>query len=70
MRTLWAMLAVSAVSVFAAPNADLRVLEAAKNQDSAALHSLLRQKLDINAADVDGMTALIWAADNNDLDAV
>ena len=70
MRTRWAMLAVSAVSAFAAPNADLRVLEAAKNQDSAALHSLLKQKLDVNAADVDGMTALIWAAHNNDLDAV
>ncbi len=68
MRKLWAMLAVSAVSVFAAP--DLRVLEAAKNQDSAALHSLVKQKLDVNAADVDGMTALIWAAHNNDLDAV
>ena len=68
MRILWAMLAVSAVSVFAAP--DLRVLEAAKNQDSAALRSLVKQKLDVNAADVDGMTALIWAAHNNDLDAV
>ena len=68
MRTLWAMLAVSAVSVFAAP--DLRVLEAAKNQDSAALRSLVKQKLDVNAADVDGMTALIWAAHNNDLDSV
>ena len=68
MRTLGALLAVSAVCAFAAP--DLRVLEAAKNQDSAALHSLLKQKPDVNAADVDGMTALIWAAHNNDLDAV
>ena len=68
MRTLGALLAVSAVCAFAAP--DLRVLEASKNQDSAALHSLLKQKPDVNAADVDGMTALIWAAHNNDLDAV
>ena len=70
MRTMWAMLAVFAVSVFAAPNVDLRVLEAAKNQDQASLHSLLRQKADVNAADVDGMTALIWAAHLDDLDSV
>jgi len=67
---MWAMLAVFAASVFAAPNADLRLLEAAKNRDQAALRSLLKQKLDVNAADVDGTTALIWAAHQDDLEAV
>jgi hypothetical protein len=63
------MLAVLAVSVFAA-SADVKVLEAAKNQDKAALRSLLKQKVDVNASDVDGMTALIWAAHQDDLEAV
>jgi ankyrin repeat protein len=70
MRTIWAMLAVFAVSGFAATNADLRLVEAAKNQDRAAMRSLLKQKVDVNAVDVEGMTALIWAAHQDDLDTV
>lgn len=51
-----------------AAGADLRVLEAAKNQDKTALRALLKQRADVNAADVDGMTALILAAHLNDLE--
>jgi len=67
MRKTCAVLAVCAVSAFAAAT-DTRVIEAAKNSDKAALRTLIRQKADINAADVDGMTPLIWAAHENDLE--
>ena len=70
MRTMWATLAVLAVSACAVSAADLRLIEAAKNRDSVALRSLLKQKADVNIADVDGMTPLIWAAHLNDTEAV
>ena len=40
---------------------DLRVAEAAKKQDAAAVTSLLKQHADVNAALPDGATALHWA---------
>ena len=64
---LCAVLACLAASAFAA---DQRVVDAAKNQDAAAVHSLLQQRADVNAADVDGTTALIYAAHQNNLDLV
>jgi ankyrin repeat protein len=41
-----------------------------KNQDATAVMSLLKQRADVNAADVDGTTALHWAAHWNDLATV
>ena len=67
MRSLCASFALLAVAALAAPNG---LTDAVKNQDGAAMRSLLKQKVDVNAADPDGMTPLIWAAHNNDLDAV
>jgi uncharacterized protein len=76
MRKLWTASLFTAAGVgiasiaIAAPSGDLRLVEAAKSQNDGALHSLLKQKVDVNAADVDGMTPLIWAAHQNDLEAV
>jgi ankyrin repeat protein len=42
--------------------ADAPLVEAAKNQDRAAVRALLAQKADVNAAQGDGATALAWAA--------
>lgn len=67
IATLCEILVVAGVSAGAA---DLRLVEAEKNQDAAALRSLLKQNADVNAADVDGTTALIYAAHHDDLDAV
>jgi len=50
--------------------ADLRLVTALKQQDPAAARALLRQRVDVNAADVDGSTALQWAAHWNDFDTV
>jgi ankyrin repeat protein len=47
-----------------------RLAVAMKNQDAAAVRTLLAQKVDVNAPNVDGTTALQWAAHWNDLDTV
>jgi uncharacterized protein len=45
------------------------VADAAMRGDSAQLRQLLRQGLDVNAAQADGMTALHWAASRGDVSA-
>lgn len=52
----------------AAGTADLRLPEAARNQDAKAVRSLLTQKADVNARSSDGSTALLWLAHWNDAD--
>ena len=52
----------------AAPaGADQRLIQAAARGDAAAVSLLLRQGIDVNAADVDGATALHWAVWSDDL---
>jgi ankyrin repeat protein len=67
MRKAYRWLALAAAGTFTAWAADLRLLEAVKNQDATAARSLLREQPDVNSADVDGTTALIYAAHANDL---
>ena len=47
--------------VHAAP-ADVRLIDAVKKADVTAVRSLIAQRVDLNAADADGSTALHWAA--------
>src|SRR5260370_3159751 len=47
---------------------DTRLADAAMQSDKATLRSLLKQKIDVNAAQGDGMTALHWAAYKDDLE--
>ena len=65
MRTefLCECLAVMALSAaaFGAPG-DPRLVDAAKNKDNEAVHSLVKQHADVNLAEPDGSTALQWAA--------
>src|SRR5579884_1280987 len=68
MRLIAAALA-STVLMLAA-NIDTRLTDAAQRGDKEAVRSLLRQKVDVNAAEGDGATALHWAAHNDDLDMV
>jgi len=44
------------------------VADAVMNRDAAALRTLLQQKADVNAPQVDGATALHWAVFHNDVD--
>src|SRR5262245_26933447 len=63
-------IAVIAVLAFgASPIAragDMRVAEAAMHREAAAVRTLLQQGADVNGAQGDGMTALHWAAANDD----
>lgn len=47
--------------------ADLRLLDAAKSQDTQAIPALIQQHLDVNTPQGDGATALHWAAHWDDL---
>ena len=55
------------IPLFAAGRAD--VAEAVMRGDQAALRRLLQQKADVNAAQVDGATALHWAVYRDDVAA-
>jgi uncharacterized protein len=46
------------------------VVAAAKDGNREALRTLVQQRADVNAADVDGTTALHWASHRDDLDSV
>src|SRR5678816_2113462 len=58
-----------ALSLHAAPG-DSRLADVVMRSDRDAVRTLLQQKADVNAAQVDGMTALHWAARQNDSDTV
>jgi ankyrin repeat protein len=45
------------------------IIDAAKNNDTAALRSLIQKKADVNASDPDGATALLWASYRDNLEA-
>jgi ankyrin repeat protein len=72
MRTMrfgrvWLVL-VSLVTL-GATDADVRLIDAVKSGDAAAVSRLLQQGVDINTRQGDGATALHWAAYRNNLDA-
>ncbi|MEO5924621.1 MAG: ankyrin repeat domain-containing protein [Bryobacteraceae bacterium] len=48
--------------------ADLRLLNAVKQQDVKAVRSLLTQRADVKATEPDGFTALHWAVQRNNLE--
>lgn len=52
---------------FGAAKIEPQLAEAAKNRDHAAVVSLLKQHVDVNAPEADGTTALAWAAHWGDL---
>jgi ankyrin repeat protein len=61
-------LLLAAVTSAAAADPDLRLVNAAADQDKAAMRALLKQGVDVNAARADGVTALLWAAHWSDLE--
>jgi ankyrin repeat protein len=73
MRTVrysWLLAAVSVASLGAAGGSGLRVVDAVKQGNPAAVKALIAQKADVNAAEADGMTALHWAVRGNDAETV
>jgi ankyrin repeat protein len=63
-----AALILSAVGLSAAAEAPLA--DAMEKMDRAAVRALLQRRADVNAPQVDGMTALHWAAHQDDLESV
>lgn len=61
------MLLLSVTNVDTA-RAEVRLVDAVKKADKAAVRALLKQRSDVNAREADGTTALYWAAAKNDLD--
>jgi uncharacterized protein len=66
--TVAALVAGARPASAAAP--DLRLVNAAAAQDKAAIRTLLKQRVDVNAKRADGATALLWAVHFNDLETV
>ena len=52
-----------------AASTDLRLIEAVKTSNVEAVRSLLKERVDVNASQPDGATALHWAAHQNDVTA-
>ena len=48
--------------------AGVPLIEAAKNSDTAAVRALLQKKVDVNASEADGTTALLWASYKDDVE--
>ena len=57
----------TALPAAAPAGGDLRLIEAAKNQDQQQVRALLSQHADVNVRAEDGSTALLWAAHWNDI---
>ena len=55
-----------AAAAAAAAAAAVPLVDAAKAEDAAAVRALLEEQVDVNAAEVDGTTALHWAAYRGD----
>ena len=67
---LAAALLLSTAAAAAAADPDLRLVQAAADQDRQAVRALIAKGVDVNAARADGATALLWAAHWNDLEMV
>ncbi len=65
---LCAIVAVLGTIGLRGAGADARVADAAEKMDRDAVRTLLRQRADVNVPQVDGMTALHWAAHRDDLE--
>jgi uncharacterized protein len=61
---------VLALSTSGFSASDSLLTEAARNGDEKTLHSLLKERVDVNASSPDGTTALAWAAHRDDLEVV
>jgi ankyrin repeat protein len=58
---------VAAVSTVAGAAADVRLIQAVKAKDVQAVRDLVKERVDVNAPQGDGTTALHWAARVDDL---
>ena len=70
-RSAFLLLTVAfSATAFAAVKNDVRLIDAAKNGDAAAVRTYLKGKPNVNVRYPDGSTALHWAAHRSDADLV
>ena len=71
MKTGWRCLIVAglAVCLVRADGGRPALVDAARNADKDALRALLQKKVDVNAAEADGATALHWASYRDDVES-
>ena len=67
MRSLWAAGVIAVLCSGVTHGAGTPLIDAVKAGNVQAVRTALQKKADINASEADGMTALHWAARNNDL---
>lgn len=61
---------LAAVAALTAAPKDLRLIQAVKNANIQAARGLLAQRVDVDAAEADGSTALAWAAQRDNVELV
>ena len=66
----WLMVPMLSMATLLASGSDTPLSDAAERMDRASVRTLLQQPIDVNAPQVDGMTALHWAAYQDDLETV
>ncbi len=66
----WLIVSMLSTATLLAGGADAPLADAVQQLDRATIRTLLDQPIDVNASQVDGMTALQWAAYHDDLELV
>ena len=66
----WLIASMLGTTPLVAAGADAPLADAVQQMDRVTIRSLLDQSADVNASQVDGMTALLWAAYHNDVEIV
>ena len=62
------VLLVAGLGAFGGEASTVPLVEAVKQADTDTIRALLQQRVDVNAAEVDGTTALHWAAHRDDVE--
>ncbi len=62
--------ALAIILLYAAPGfaAEVRLIDAVKSVNAPAVRSLLAQRVNVNATEADGSTALDWAAQRDSIE--
>lgn len=66
----WLVVSIFSTATLVAVGPAARLADAAEKMDRASVRVLLQERVDVNEAQIDGMTALHWAAYQDDLETM